>query len=165
MKDGTIMRDLAKGALAGAVATWAMGGVTTYMYKRQDAEARDREMRVTGGETSLKRAATKFARLARVRLDDERKRRLAMAIHWAFGIGTGAAYAVLRRRADWAEGAQGLGFGTVFWLAVDEGLVPLLGLSEGPMAYPWQSHARGLAGHLTFGLIAETTLDLLDQVA
>lgn len=165
MKNGAILNDLVRGALAGAVATWAMGGVTTYMYKRQDPAARDREMAVTGGETSLKRAATKFARLTRIQLDETRKRRLAVAIHWAFGIGAGAAYAVARRRARWANAGQGLGFGTVFWLTADEGLVPLLGLSEGPLAYPWQSHARGLAGHLAFGVVADTVLDLLDRVA
>lgn len=165
MKNGGIIGDLAKGAVAGAVASWVMNGVTTYMYNREDEGARARESAVTGGETSLKRAAVKVAKLAGIELDEERKRRLAMGIHWAIGIGTAAAYAVLRRRAKWAEAGQGLGFGTVFWLVADEGLVPLLGLSEGPRAYPWQSHARGLAGHLTFGVVTETALDLLDQVA
>lgn len=165
MKDGTILGDLAKGALAGAVATWAMGGVTTWLYKRQDPAARDREYEATGGETSLKRAAVQVARFTGIDLDEDRKRRLAKVIHWAFGIGAGTTYALLRRRAHWAETGQGLAFGTAFWLAVDEGLVPLLGLSEGPLAYPWQSHARGFAGHLTYGLMTETALDLLDRVA
>lgn len=165
MKNGDLARDLIKGGIAGAVATWVMSKVTTYMYRHESDEVHRREDEVTGGQNSLEMAAIKLARLAGKELDDRQKKQLALAIHWALGIGTGAAYAALRPRARWAAEGQGLGFGTVFWLAVDEGLVPLLGLSRGPMAYPWQSHARGLAGHLTFGVVTETTLDLLDQVA
>lgn len=165
MKNDGVLRDLVKGGIAGAVATWVMGGVTTYMYKRESPEAREREEAANNGETSLKQAATRLAKFLGIQLDDDGKRRMAQAIHWGLGIGSGAAYSVLRRRVRWAGEAQGLGFGTAFWLAIDEGLVPLLGLSKGPGAYPWQSHARGLAGHLSFGLVTETTLDLLDQVA
>jgi hypothetical protein len=165
MRDGELVRDLVKGGIAGAVATWVMSGVTTYIYKMEGDEVHRREDEANGGEHSLKVAATKLARLFGAELDDAQKRRLGLAIHWALGIGTGAAYGVLRPRAQWSAQGQGLGFGTVFWLVVDEGLVPLLGLSRGPTAYPWQSHARGFAGHLTFGLVADTTLDLLDRVA
>ena len=31
---------------------------------------------------------------------------------------------------------------------VDEGLNPALGLTPGPDRFPWQAHARGLAGHM-----------------
>lgn len=160
-----LISDLIKGALAGAAATWVMDGVTKFMYKREGEEVRAREHAVHAGETSLKKAASQLAGAFGIELEGNAKKRLAQAIHWAVGISTGAAYAVLRRRAHWAGSAQGLGFGTAFWLAVDEGLVPLMGLSKGPRAYPWQSHARGLAGHLSFGVVADTTLDLLDQIA
>ncbi len=165
MKNGELVRDLVKGGIAGAVATWVMTGVTTYIYNKESDEVHQREDQVTGGETSLEVAAEKLARAFGAELDERQKSRLGLAIHWALGIGTGAVYGVLRPRARWSAQGQGLGFGTAFWLAVDEGLVPLLGLSRGPRAYPWQSHARGFAGHLTFGLVADTTLDLLDRVA
>jgi hypothetical protein len=164
MKRDGLVRELVKGGIAGAVATWVMGKTTTFIYKREGEDVHRREDDVTGGQNSLEMAATKLARLVGAELDDKQRRRLALAVHWALGIGTGAAYGVLRPRARWASEGQGLGFGTAFWLAVDEGLVPLLGLSRGPTAYPWQSHARGLAGHLTFGVVAETALDLLDRV-
>jgi uncharacterized membrane protein YagU involved in acid resistance len=165
MENRELVRDLIKGGIAGAVATWVMGGVTTYMYKREGDAVHQREAQATGGETSLQVAARKLAALAGVELTERQQKKLGLAIHWVLGIGTGAAYGALRPRARWATEGQGLGFGTAFWLAVDEGLVPLLGLSRGPRAYPWQSHARGLAGHLTFGVVTETTLDLLDRVA
>jgi hypothetical protein len=165
MKNGDLTRDLAKGAIAGAVATWVMGKVTTQLYRSEGEAVHQREKAVNGGENSLDMAAKKLAGLVGVTLTKSQKRRLGLMIHWTLGVGTGAAYGALRPRVRWAGEAQGLGFGTAFWLAVDEGLNPLLGLSRGPMAYPWQSHLRGLAGHLTFGLVTETTLDLLDRVA
>lgn len=86
-------------------------------------------------------------------------------IHWLLGIGAGAAYGVLRGRVKRFGFAHGLGFGSAFWLLIDETLNPLLGLTPGPAAFPWQAHGRGLAGHLVFGAVADTTLDLLDHVA
>jgi hypothetical protein len=53
----------------------------------------------------------------------------------------------------------------MFWAAIDEGLVPALGLTKGAGAFPWQTHARGLAGHLTFGTVTDGTLRVLDAIA
>lgn len=49
----------------------------------------------------------------------------------------------------------GLPFGAAFWLVVDEGAVPLLGLSKGPRACPLSTHAYALSSHFVFGLTAE----------
>ena len=70
-----------------------------------------------------------------------------------------------RRRFNSLGRTVGLGFGTAFWALLDEGLVPALGLTPGPLAFPWQTHARGLAGHLTFGTVTDGTLRVLDAVA
>ena len=43
--------------------------------------------------------------------------------------------------------------------------MPALGLTPGPNAFPWQAHAPGLVGHLTFGTVTDGTLRLLDRVA
>jgi uncharacterized membrane protein YagU involved in acid resistance len=73
-------------------------------------------------------------------------------------------YGVVRDRVPGSGLRRGLAYGAAFSLLVDEGLVPLLGLAPGPRAFPWQTHARGFAGHLVFGAVAETTLELLDCV-
>ena len=80
---------------------------------------------------------------------------------WALGVGAGALYGVLRPRVESARLARGLAFGTVFWLVMDEGAVYALKLTPGPRAFPWQTHARGLAGHLAFGTVANATLGAL----
>jgi hypothetical protein len=141
-RDG-IGRDLLKGAVAGAVATLVMGKVTGYLYEHEDRDARREEDEARGGQWE----------------------QFGSAVHWALGIGAGAAYAVLRRRFQRLGTAAGTAFGTAFWAFLDEGLVPALGLTPGPNAFPWQAHARGLVGHLTFGTVTDGTLRLLDRVA
>jgi hypothetical protein len=66
--------------------------------------------------------------------------------------------------ADRVASAAGTAFGTGFWAFMDEGLVPALGLTPGATSFPWQTHARGLVGHLTFGTVTDGTLRLLDRI-
>jgi hypothetical protein len=163
--DHSIGGDLIKGAIAGAVATWVMGKVTDRLYQRENRWARRREDDARSGKTSYGALAEKAAGAMGATLDDESRERYGVAAHWALGVGAGAVYAVLRRRFNALGRAAGVGFGTMFWAAVDEGVVPALGLTPGPRAFPWQTHARGLAGHLTFGTVTDGTLRLLDAVA
>jgi hypothetical protein len=160
----TVRRDLLKGAIAGAVATWVMGKVTDLMYAREDRWARRQEDDARVGKTAYGVAAERAAASIGATLGDKRREQLGSGLHWALGIGAGAAYAVLRRRFEPIGRAAGFGFGTAFWAAIDEGVVPALGLTPGPRAFPWQTHARGLAGHLTFGTVTDGTLRLLDAV-
>jgi Protein of unknown function (DUF1440) len=161
----TIGRDLVKGAIAGAVATFVMGKVTRYMYEHEDPDARHEEDEARQGRSAYEAAAEKVATAAGTSLERRRREELGSAIHWALGIGAGAAYAVFRRRVQVLGSAAGTAFGTAFWAFLDEGLVPTLGLTPGPTAFPWQAHARGFVGHLTFGTVADGTLRLLDRVA
>jgi len=160
----SIGEDLIKGAIAGAVATWVMGKVTDAMYQQEDRWARRREDDARSGKTSYGVLAEKAAGAMGKTLDDQSRERYGAAAHWALGVGAGAIYAVMRRRFRALGSAAGVGFGTMFWAAVDEGVVPALGLTPGPRAFPWQTHARGLAGHLTFGTVADGTLRVLDAV-
>jgi hypothetical protein len=156
---------LLKGAIAGAVATWIMDRVTTRMYERENRPAREMEDRVRHGRTAYEVAAEKIARLLGRQLTQRERRQMGAAIHWALGIAAGAAYAAFGRRLPAFRRAGGGAFGTTFWAAVDEGLVSLLGLTPPPKAFPWETHARGLAGHLTYGIVADRTLRVLDAVA
>ena len=141
-------RELAKGAVAGAIATAAMDIATRLLREQEDPTTRRREQRAGGGM-----AVEAAARPAPAR-----------ALHWALGIGAGAVYAALRPRFAGFDLGRGLGFGTGFWLVVDETVTPLLGMSGTPGAFPWQTHVRGFAGHLIFGAITDSTLDALDRV-
>jgi hypothetical protein len=157
--------DMIDGAIAGAVATWVMGKVTTYLYEHEDKAAREREDRARQGKTSYVVAADKAAQLAGAKLSEDERQKYGSAIHWALGIGAGALYGVLRPRMESAALARGLAFGTAFWLVMDEGAVYALGLTPGPTAFPWQAHARGFAGHVTFGAVADAALHVLQPAA
>ncbi len=156
---------LLDGMVAGIAATWLMGKVTELLYQRENPAAREREDRAREGRSSYGTAAEKIAQLAGASLSDEQRKRYGRGIHWALGAGAGAAYALLRDRVPAAAAASGLLFGTAFFLLMDEGLVYALGLTPGPSEFPWQSHARGLVGHLAYGATAERALTLLEGAA
>jgi hypothetical protein len=156
---------LLDGVVAGIAATWLMGTVTELLYQRENPRARERVERVRQGRSSYGIAAEKIAGLAGASLSDEQRESYGKGIHWALGAGAGAAYALLRDRMPAAAAAGGLLFGTAFFLLMDEGLVYALGLTPGPSEFPWQSHARGLAGHLAYGATAERALTLLEGAA
>ena len=156
---------LLDGVVAGIAATWLMGKVTEYLYQKENPRAREREDRARQGKTSYGTAAEKAAKLAGETLSDEERQLYGKRIHWALGAGAGAAYALLRDQVPAAAAAGGLLFGTVFFLLMDEGLVYALGLTPGPSEFPWQSHARGLAGHLAYGAVTERALTLLEGAA
>jgi len=77
------------------------------------------------------------------------------AVHYLLGTGVGGLYGAAAEIAPNVTTGGGLPFGAVFWLVVDEGAVPLFGLSEGPMAYPLSVHAYALSSHFVYGLTAE----------
>jgi hypothetical protein len=160
----SVKGDLARGMAAGAAATWVMGQVTTLLYERERPSVRQREERVRGGMSAHERAAEEGAALLGTRLDARQRRQAATALHWGTGMAAGALYGVLRGRLPLSGMLRGLGFGTAFFLLVDEGANAALGITPPPLVFPWQAHARGLAGHLAFGATADAALDVLERV-
>lgn len=167
--DRNLCTDFALGALAGAAATWIMGKATTYLYEQEGAQARQREEQARGDKTAYEVAAEKAAGLAYMQLSEDERKKLGSAIHWATGIGSGALYGLLRRRLAGGGPGRGLAagalFGTAVWLLLDEMGNVALGLTPGPAAFPWQTHARGLAGHLVLGLATEGGMQIADRAA
>ncbi len=162
--------DVTLGALAGAAATWIMGKATTYLYENENESARQREDQARGGKSAYETAAEKATGLAGKELSEDARKKIGSGIHWAIGTGSGALYALLRRRLTAGKGlgtelAAGALFGTAVWLLLDEAGNTALGLTPGPAAFPWQTHARGLAGHLVLGLATEGVLHAADLAA
>jgi hypothetical protein len=163
-RNGDVLGDVVKGAIAGFAGMKAMEKTTTFMYQHEDPEARKEYEEVTGGKYPPQRTAEFVEEKLDLELSEKQHKMLAKGSHQMVGIGAGVAYALARRRIGWADKGHGLLFGTLFSLIFDEGLTPLVGFAEPPQAYPWQAHARGFVGHLAFGLAAETVLDALDAV-
>jgi putative membrane protein len=76
-------------------------------------------------------------------------------VHYAVGTTAGAVYGVVAEYQSEVTSLSGMPFGAAFWLVVDEGSLPVLGLAKGPTAYPVGIHVYALASHLVFGLTAE----------
>ena len=89
------------------------------------------------------------------KLTASEKKIAGTAVHYILGTGVGGLYGAAAELAPNVTAAAGLPFGAVFWLVVDEGAVPLLGLSKGPMAYPLSIHAYALSSHFVYGVTAE----------
>jgi len=106
-------------------------------------------------DTTVRAALAVSEALFDHRLTQSEKKMAGPAVHYGLGSGVGALYGVAAEIAPKVTAGSGLLFGGVFWLVVDEGAVPLLGLSKGPAAYPFSTHAYALSSHFVYGLTAE----------
>jgi len=157
--------DLFIGAAAGAAATWLMDQATSAIQERQPKQTQDAEKEASGGASAYENAAKKAGSLAGRELDDDETKIVAGGIHWTLGVSTGALYGLLRNRLRAIGIGSGVAYGAAVWLLLDEAAVTALGFAPAPQKYPWQTHARGLAGHLIFGAAIELPFDLLDLIS
>jgi hypothetical protein len=97
--------------------------------------------------------------------DPKTKHTLSEAVHWLYGVGQGAAYGLLLGKDARSAVPDGLAFGAALWLFGDEIAIPLLGLSEGPKAYPAALHAQTLGAHLVYGVVAAATVQLIERAS
>lgn len=146
------------GALAGVLAWRAMDHTLQLLYDREAPEARAREDRARRGIPAMEVLAD---RLAGPPLTDDERQRGGTCLQWAMGIGAGVLYGALRDRLPARGLRRGLLYGVGFSLVVDELLTPALGLAPDPRAFPWQTHARGFAGHLVYGAAVEAAMEAL----
>lgn len=109
-------------------------------------------------------AADKMANAVGTGMSDRQEYIAGKTVHYLLGIMPGVLYGVLRHRVKGLDKGRGLLYGLGLFILMDELVAPLAGLSSGPTAYPWQTHARGLAGHLTVGATTDTAVRALDKV-
>jgi uncharacterized membrane protein YagU involved in acid resistance len=157
-----LLLDIAIGTVAGVAATFVMDEVTTFLYEKEDRDTREREDKARGGKSAYQVVAEKGADAIGREITEEQAKKLGTGIHWATGITTGTLYGVLRNRFPRLGIGTGPLYGTLVWAVIDEGATLALGLTPGPKSFPWQTHARGLAGHVVLGTIIETAFDAID---
>lgn len=162
MPEQTVIRDALAGALGGALGTVAMEQAGTALYALESEEKKRREEQLRR-EPPYKVMAAKAARAAGRELSEEQKKKAGMALHWAYGLGWGVLYGVLRRRSRPLAFAAGLPFAVLFFAIGDEGVNWALGTAAPPREFPWEAHARGLAGHIVFTAVAEVVCRGLER--
>lgn len=165
-------KGLLAGAIGGAVGSFAMNrfqsAVSRAFFERPEQHPRKRERarqaqgwkehrEPRGGEVenATVKAAVAVADAAGVELPEEAKQPVGNAMHYAFGVATGAAYGVVAEEWPPAAACGGTAFGAVVWLLADEVAVPALKLSKSPGEYPPRVHLMGLASHLVYGFTTE----------
>jgi hypothetical protein len=89
---------------------------------------------------------------------------LSELVHWLLSLVMGGVYGAIRRRADLPDVPGGLALGVGLWFFGDEVAMPLLGLANGPTAYPPTLHAYALGAHIPYGLATSATTQLLQQI-
>jgi hypothetical protein len=175
-RDGDVMKGLAAGIAGGVIASVVMNQFQALWSRLSDGEERShgaqsmqqgapgrgvgRDLEERGGDEESDDATMRLAAaVSEGVLDREltrgQKHAAGTAVHYAFGVTTGALYGVVAEAWPGVTAGGGAPFGAAVWLAADEGVVPLLGLSKSPAEYPTSTHAYALATHLVYGLTTE----------
>ncbi len=162
---GGLLRGLVRAMWAGAAATWAMDRVAQFIMDRQSPMTvlREKLARVEGLDPSHA-LANKAARRLGISWRLGQPHPAGVGVHYSVGALTTAVYDVLRQRVEFADRSRGVLFGVAAFLVIDEGIKPLIGAASSPGSYPLQTHLRGLAGYLIFGITADMALRALDGV-
>lgn len=161
----SVLKEMVKGAVAGAASVWMMDQVTGYMYRHEDPQAyRQEKQAQKGGKYVAFVAADKIANAMGTTMTDRQEYIAGKTVHYLLGAMPGALYGLLRHKVEGLDKGRGLLYGLGLFILMDELVAPLAGLSSGPLAYPWQAHARGLAGHLTVGATTDAAVRALDKM-
>lgn len=147
---------------AGYVATKVMGKASMKMYKMEPNEVRQREDEVRPGPP-YRIAAKKTAALFGEDLKDKQLKKAGLAFHYGLGLGWAQLYPVLKHNTGLSPLVNGLITGAALSFIVDEGLTPALGFSAPNKKYPWQTHVRGFAAHLIYGLVIAGVYELVNK--
>jgi hypothetical protein len=138
--------DIWIGAMAGYVASRSMDLATARFHGVQSEASRRREEELAPGG-SLVQLGKQLGQAVGRDLDDEAAGRLGVAVHRSFGVAYGVLATLLVRRGL-RPLAAGLAVGAAAFVVVDEGTA-LAQITD----YPLESHARGVVGHGTLGLV------------
>lgn len=148
------------GLLSGYLGTKAMEPVTTAMYNAEPQADKDREKQVQP-KTAYVVAAERTFGLFGTRLDEEGAKRWGSYFHYALGASWGLIYVIVRALTGWNPVVLGLGLGVVMFLLVDEAMNWALGFTPPPDRFPMWTHARGLVGHLVYGVAVAAVAEII----
>lgn len=148
------------GVVGGVVASWVMDRFQYWWLSFDGGDVRQLQQTHSAGDNREEPATVKTASAISERvfahsLTVKEKEIAGPLVHYAVGTTAGAVYGVVAEHEPNVTALAGILFGSAFWMVVDEGALPLLGLAQGPTAYPLSTHTYALASHLVFGLTAE----------
>jgi hypothetical protein len=167
-----VLKGLAAGTIGGLVASWVMDEFQYACTKVSSSFQRGQQKEIVGSSSAnneeqsqssdeeqepatVKAAEMVSEKIFGHQLAKVEKKMAGDAVHYATGAASGAIYGAAAELAPELTAGAGIPFGTAVWLVVDEGAVPLFGLSKGPGEYPLSTHMYALASHFVYGLTTE----------
>jgi putative membrane protein len=164
---GEAWKGMLAGVAGGLVASWTMELFQAVWSNLSEISTPSADKKSGGSddEDSTMKGAEKIAEtLFHTRLTKEERKKAGPMLHYALGASAAGVYGTLAEFRPELTSGGGLPFGTFFWLAMDEGSVPLLGLSKPPNQYPLSTHVYALASHLVFGVTTELVRRIVRDV-
>jgi hypothetical protein len=179
---GIAGKGLVSGAVGGLVASFVMNQFQSFVGKRLAGKSRShgaqslqsglpthgigRELQERGRDDRRDDATMRLANAISTfvfdhRLTKSEKHIAGAALHYAYGISTGAAYGVVAEFLPTVTVGEGMPYGALVWVTADEGVVPALGLSKSPTEYPLSVHLYAFSSHLVYGLTNEVVRRLV----
>lgn len=95
---------------------------------------------------------------------EETRTLLSYLVHWVISMGVSGLYGAFRRPKPVPDIIGGVDLGTRLWFLGDETLMPLLGLTDGPTAYPPILHVHSWGAHIAYGVASAVATQLLRRV-
>ncbi len=135
------MKGLLAGLIAGVVAT-AAKSLAEKVYPPH-----------THGEPDASEALAE--RIAGHELNPAQKLAAGKAIHWSFGVLTGAAYGALAEYYPAATAKEGASFGLALAALTHETALPAMGLAAESELQTTREHTSEMASHVVYGLVTE----------
>jgi uncharacterized membrane protein YagU involved in acid resistance len=151
-----VLKGLAAGLVGGLVASWTMNRFQELWFSVVDkGQSQEISPAEAPDDTTVRTASAISEELFDHKLTKAEKKIAGPAVHYSLGTGVGGLYGAAAEVAPEVTAGAGLPFGAAFWLVVDEGAVPILGLAKGPTAYPLSTHVYALTSHFVYGLTTE----------
>ena len=89
---------------------------------------------------------------------------LSYLVHWLISMFASGLYGAVRGKGHLLDVSGGAAMGTSLWLLGDEVAMPLLGLTDGPTAYPPVLHLHAFGAHIVYGVASSVTTQLLRRL-
>ena len=164
-----IVRQLAAGAVAGAVGTAAMDLLLYQRYRRDGGKDAFATWELAAGVTSWEEASApglvgqKLERLVTRRPPPDRwARTTTNLVHWATGIGWGLQYGALAGRTAQHPLVRALALGPAAWLS-GYAVLPLAGVYQPIWEYDARTLGEDLSAHLVFGGVTSAVFAALTR--
>ena len=142
---------VARGAAAGALATFAMKGVMSLLESEKKMSIKDAFQDRKPAEREV---IDRLNKRYKWKMPRSKRAVAARGVRWGLGIGAGMLGSYLTRRLG-AKGSpfKGAAVSAMMFILIDEVLKPTIGVRPKPKNVPLQTHAAALAGHTTYGLV------------